>query len=70
MGLLAVRIEFDPENNGLYLKFREGKVKQTIEIGNGNPIVLADIGEDNKLLYIEIFATNDDYHTCNLTVNI
>jgi len=66
----ACKIEFDLDNSGIYLKFREGKVKQTIKIGDGNPIVLADINEDNKLLYLEIFAAHDDYHTCKLTIKI
>lgn len=53
-------IEYDPEDNILYVKLTDKKIVSTIPLGNG---VFIDISDDNKPIGIKYVLTDKNPET-------
>ncbi|MBN2543106.1 DUF2283 domain-containing protein [bacterium] len=53
-----MQITYDTNADAMYIKFKEGKFVRNKEIEEG---IIIDIGEDNKLLGIEILEVSSRF---------
>jgi uncharacterized protein YuzE len=55
-------VEYDPEDNMIYVKLTDKKIVSTVPIGNA---VFIDISDDNKPVGIKYFLTDQSPETIN-----
>ena len=51
-----MKIEYDKDADALYISLIEGKVKETVKVAEN---VLVDLGEDGKVIGIEILWVSE-----------
>ena len=63
LGMIRMKISYDPEHDVLYLNFSENKIVDTVEVDRG---VLIDYGESGEMIGVEMIEASslvDDLST-------